>query len=614
MNESINTKELKEMILFHLNKLSKIVKAITFLVSVLYILGSVYRIGFYDITPNEQMWLNTLQTITLFVFFFSIAITFIIDYTNNRGGVKTVSIIFSILYFLLILPHIFSRPDHYHYILEAVWNVVHSELYISTLLVTYAIITISKGVIDFISSKINPALMFMVSFIIIIIIGAGLLLLPKSTIITEHLSWVDALFVSTSAVCVTGLTPIDISSVFTLQGQFIIMILIQVGGLGVMTFTSFFAMFFIGKTALSNQLIIRDMISSDAFGSLLSVLVNIFVFTIVIELFGAGLLWYEIHGTNIAGATIFDELFFSVFHSISAFCNAGFSTLEGNLGNPMLMAGHNMFYVVISVLVILGGIGFPILVNFKALLAYEFNNLFRRIFHPERARCVRTHITSINTKLVISWTIGLLIAGTVAFMALEWNRSFAGMSVYDKITHAFFNSACTRTAGFNSVDLTGFALQSILIYIVLMWIGGASQSTAGGIKVNVLAVALLNLIAIIRGKGRSDSFGREVDPDSIKKANATIIASLIILFIFIFTISFFEPTIPFLSLVFECVSAMGTVGSSLNTTPLLGDSSKLLISALMFIGRIGVITFLMSLVPQKKIIKYRYPKEHVIIN
>lgn len=590
----------------------RLVRAITFVVSILYLAGAVYKLGFYDITYNESMWLQRLETFTWFVFFVSLACSFVVDYEHSRGLVKAVSIAFASLYCLSALPVLFSRLTNPA--VGVIWDVLGSRYYVSTLLMLYALVTVCKGFLGFINRKVNPALVFMVSFMIIIFIGMGLLLLPKSTVCDQHLSWIDALFVSTSAVSVTGLTPVDVSSVFTLQGQVIIMALIQIGGLGVMTFTCFFAMFFIGNTALSNQLVVKDMISSDSFASLFSILLNILVFTVVIELCGAVLLFCEIHDTMGLGWTTGDELFFALFHSVSAFCNAGFSTVSGNLGNPMLMHGHNMLYIIISLLVILGGIGFPILVNYKRLLSYKFHNWWRGVIHPLQPHLIRVHITNINTKLVVWWTFGLILFGAAVFAVFEWNGAFAGMTFGQKITHAFFNSVCTRTAGFNGVDLTALTLQSVLVYIVLMWIGGGAQSTAGGIKVNVFAVAVSNLVAIIRGKQRAEAFGREIALESIRKANATIIASVMILFVFIFTVSILDPGIPFGSIVFECVSAMGTVGSSLNTTPLLGSDSKLLISALMFIGRIGVITFLVSFIPQSKPAKYRLLKEDVIVN
>ena len=456
----------------------------------------------------------------------------------------------------------------------------------------------------------NPSLILAVSFLAIIAVGTGLLLLPKCTI--DGISWVDALFVSTSAVCVTGLSPVDVSTTFTTGGLIVIIFLIQIGGLGVMTLTSFFTMFFMGNTTLYNQLVVRDMVSSNSLNSLFSTLLYILTFTLVVEGIGMVAIWFSIQGT--LGMNFEQEMAFAAFHSISAFCNAGFSTLSGNLGNPLLMSGHNSLYITVSVLVILGGIGFPILVNFKDIAAYHITHWRQRMQKTAVARVKQQHLYNLNTKIVLVVTSVLLLLGTVCIAAFEWNNSFAGMPVVDKWVHAFFNSACPRTAGFNSVDLSTFGVQTILIYMLLMWVGGAAQSTAGGIKVNAFAVVVLNLRATLLGSDRVEVFGRELSYGSIRRSNATVFFSLVILFAFLFMLSFLEPGISIMALAFECISALSTVGSSLGATSLLGDSSKLLVAVLMFIGRVGLLTVVMGIIKQKKHLKYHYPSGNIIIN
>ena len=211
-------------------------------------------------------------------------------------------------------------------------------------------------------------------------------------------------------------------------------------------------------------------------------------------------------------------------------------------------------------------------------------------------------------------TFLLLFIGTVTIAIFDWNHAFAGMSMTDKWVQAFFNATCPRTAGFTSVGLSTFSVQTILLMILLMFIGGASQSTAGGVKVNAFAVIILNLWAILRGNERVEVFGRELSSDSIRRSNATVVMSLGVLFLFIFILSILEPKASLLALTFECVSALSTVGSSLNLTPQLCDASKLLVSLLMFIGRVGLITLMLGIVKQKKNTKYRYPSDNIIIN
>ena len=278
------------------------------------------------------------------------------------------------------------------------------------------------------------------------------------------------------------------------------------------------------------------------------------------------------------------------------------------------MTGHNSLYISVSLLIILGGIGFPILVNFKDIVLYYLRRFWKFLHTWEPDRHSRKHLYILNTKIVLIMTFLLLLFGTLAIAAFEWNGSFAGMSVADKWTQAFFNATCPRTAGFTSVDLATLSMQSILIYILLMWIGGAAQSTAGGVKVNAFAVVVLNLFAVLRGAERVEVFGRELSHDSIRRSNATVVMSLGVLFLFVFILSILEPEMSIMTLTFECVSALSTVGSSLNATPLLRDESKLLVALLMFVGRVGLITLMLGVIKQKKNTKYRYPKDDIIIN
>jgi len=389
-------------------------------------------------------------------------------------------------------------------------------------------------------------------------------------------------------------------------------VLIQVGGLGVMTITSFFALFFMGNTSLYNQMQVRDMVSSKSLASLWSTLLNIFGFTAFLELAGALAIFLNIHGT--IGLDTGHELFFSVFHSVSAFCNAGFSTYRDGLGSPMLMTGHCWLYVIISLLIILGGIGYPVLVNLK-VSAYRRAQLFWRwLWGRHYASMSIPHLFDLNTKIVLRTTGILIVFGTLLIGFFEWDNTFAGMMPHEKVTQAFFNAVSPRTAGFISVNLNSMCIQSILVYTILMWIGGASQSTAGGVKVNAFAVAFLNLRAIIRGTTRVEFAGRELSLDSIRRANVAVFASLFVLFGFIFAITVVEPHLPLKAIVFECVSAFGTVGSSLGITSELQDSSKVLLVLLMFLGRVGVVTLAQALLRQYKNQNYKLPQDNIIIS
>ena len=585
-----------------------VMTTLTYLASILLIVGLVYEHGF-TISVAEAHQLQRLYHGVWIVFLSDISLRIALEYKDTRQTFSKLTWILTFLLYLTLVPVVFHRPE-VEGAIQAVWDFLNGRIYHLALLLMLSFLNLSYGLVRLLGRRTNPSLILAVSFLIIILIGTGLLMLPRSTV--AGISWVDSLFISTSAVCVTGLTSVDVASTFTTTGFVIIILLIQIGGLGVMTLTSFFAMFFMGNTSLYNQLVVRDMVSSNSLNSLLSTLVYILGFTLAIE--GAGMLaiWSDIHGTM--GMDIHEELAFSAFHSISAFCNAGFSTLPGNLGNPLLMSGHNPFYIYISLLIILGGIGFPILVNFKDIILYHIRRFWRFLRTWEWDGRRFYHLYNLNTRIVLIVTFLLLVVGTAGIALFEWNASFAGMSVADKWTQAFFNASCPRTAGFSSVDLAGLSVQTLLIYLILMWIGGGSQSTAGGIKVNAFAVVVLNLVAVLRGTERVEVFGRELSYDSIRRSNATVVMSFGVWFVFIFIISILEPKLSLLTVTFECVSAISTVGSSLNATPLLGNDSKLLVALLMFVGRVGLITLMLGIIKQKKNTKYQYPSGQIIIN
>ena len=581
---------------------------ITYVASIAFLCALIYQYGF-ELTPETAGKLNTLYKAVWIVFLADMSLHWLLEYADTRKKYRKLAWVLSILLYLTLVPVIFHRPEDNGSILMF-WEILHSKLYHVVVLSVLSLLQLSNGLVRLLGKRTNPSLILAVSFFIIILVGTGLLMLPRCTI--SGISWVDSLFISTSAVCVTGLTSVDLTTTFTTEGFVVILLLIQIGGLGVMTLTSFFALFFMGNTSLYNQLVVRDMVNSKSLGSLLSTLLYTLGFTLVIETMGMITIWLSIHGTM--EMNLEEELAFAVFHSVSAFCNAGFSTLPGNLGNPLMMNNHNSFYVLISVLVILGGIGFPILVNLKEIIFYRLKRMTQFLLRKNKVSAKSVQLYNLNTRIVVTMTFLLLAVGTLILLAFEWNHAFAGMSIAEKCTHAFFNAACPRTAGFSSVDFSLFGIQSILIYILLMWIGGGAQSTAGGIKVNAFAVVILNLAAVIRGSQRVEVHGRELAHDSIRRSNATVVMSLIILFVSIFLLSWLEPTLPLLSLTFEAVSALSTVGSSLNLTPLLQESSKLVIVVLMFVGRVGLITMMLGIVKQKKNTKYKYPSDNIIIN
>lgn len=581
---------------------------ILFVLSVITIGAIVIDYGFV-LDEKEANIIHRIYHYSWWIYFISYIIQLLFTWRNISNRKILLTVITGIMLFISAIAKFFDYEQASNIINSQ--NVQNENYLTITVIALFSIMELSKAIVRFVNKKTNPALLMAVCFAVIIGFGTLLLLLPRSTHDHIRLHIVDALFTATSAVCVTGLTTVDVAQTFSVEGQIVIALLIQIGGLGVMTITSFFAMFFMGNMGLFNQIALRDMLGTDTFNSLISMLLYILGFTFLIEIVGALCIWISIHST--LGMTIQEEIFFSIFHAISAFCNAGFSTMTGNLGNPLIMNGHNGFYLIISILIVLGGLGFPILMNFKQVISYNIKKLITPATRKkEQPRFM--HLANINTKLVIASTIVLISVGFTVILINEWDNAFAGMDTPKKIVHSLFNAVSPRTAGFNSVDLTSFSTLTIIIYMVLMWIGGGSQSTAGGIKVNTIAVAFANFISIIKGRKYIMVFKRELTIESVRRASAVIFGSLITILTFFVLLVIFEPSLPARGLLFETISAFSTVGSSLNITSFLGDDSKVAVSILMFIGRVGMITVLMSIIRPSDPPKYRFPQENIIIN
>lgn len=561
----------------------------------------------YEHDNVSAMHIMTSLRIVQAVFAANVVLALLLDFRNTVRNSLAVKWIVDIAVIVSVAAWMYPRP--YHPWLPLLDRIVYSHAFLLSVLGAYSMVTISYAVIRSLGKHTNPSLILSGSFLFFIIIGSFLLMMPRCT--TGGISYIDSLFVSTSAVCITGLTPVDIPSTFTPLGLTVLAVLIQIGALGVMTFTSFFALFFSGSTSVYSQLMIRDMIYTKSINSLLPTLLYILGFTIVIELAGMAALWWSIHGT--LGLDTNGELAFAAFHSLSAFCNAGFSNIEGGMSNPLLLHGNQMVYVVISLLITAGSIGFPILVNAKDAFADRARDLWSRL-RRRRNRVRIVHPYNMNTRVVlVTWGV-LFLAGTVMFLILENSNSLAGMSPWEKIVQSIFNSVTPRSAGFSSVAPGGFLNVTIILILFLMWAGGASQSTAGGVKVNTLAAICLNLRAIILGREHVTAFNRTVSTGSIRRANAVVALSIFSYLLYSTALMCHEPDLPTRDLLFEACSALFTVGSSLGVTGELCPASKILLSTAMFIGRVGIISLLSGCAGNRRELPARYPTDNIIIN
>lgn len=451
------------------------------------------------------------------------------------------------------------------------------------------------------SRSLTPGLVFIISFALLILVGTLLLKTPQAT--THGISWTNALFLSTSAVCVTGLTPVDISTALTAHGQWVMLGLIQIGGLGVMTITYFFAYFMSGGVSLRSRIGLQDLLCEDNLGHIGMVLALIIGFTATIESIGAIL----IHA-SIADGTLPEQgrIFFSIFHSVSAFCNAGFSTLGPGLADPRV--NHQKgFLVVIMALIVLGGLGFPVVKGFYTWVhehARYLLRLTRRI--PSRL--------SANIRMVLWTTAVLLTVGTVSIWLTEFafgGGEVAGGSAWFT---ALFHSVTARTAGYNITSTGALLPATVAILTLLMFVGGSPSSTAGGIKTSTLAVAVLSLRRVLLGRKDIEAFHRRFGDDLANRALSIILVAASFVALVTITLCVLHPELPPFDLLFEAVSAIGTVGLSRDITPQLSAAAKLVLALAMLVGRVGVLTFLASFLPRPQRPALRYPETTIVLN
>lgn len=436
--------------------------------------------------------------------------------------------------------------------------------------------------------RVQPQLVILVSFVLLIAVGTGLLLLPRATH-APGIGFVDALFTAASAASVTGLTVVDTATTFTPLGQAFLLALIQVGGLGIMTLTTFFAFAFSGGT-LRQYASLQSLLGEQSLGHIRSTLAQIALVTLGFESVGAAILYRYLPESAVSDA---GRLFSAVFHSVSAFCNAGFALHGRNLAAPGL-AENVPVQATVAVLVVAGGLGFPVLAALGA------------------AALRRRRRLGLHVQLVLAVSGLLLLLGTGGLYLLEPGGGALGASGGDRLLSAFFHSVSARTAGFNTVDLSQLAPATLFVLMLLMWIGGSPASTAGGIKTTTAAVALLTVVSIAGGKERVELFRRRLGDASIQRAFATVVVSVFLLSLSVLALLALERKPP-LDLAFEAVSALSTVGLSTGITASLGVPAKLLLAGLMLAGRVGLLGCVLAAVPLRRDARHEYAREDVLI-
>lgn len=428
-------------------------------------------------------------------------------------------------------------------------------------------------------------------FFVTILIGSMLLMLPVSSANGKATGFLDALFTATSATCVTGLVVVDTYLHWSWFGRTVIMMLIQVGGLGFITIGVFFSVLLRRRISLRQRGLVQESVNALHISGMVKLTKLIIKGTLLVEGVGALLLAFRFipeYGWKVG-------LYFSVFHSVSAFCNAGFDLMGHQGAYSSLINYYDDIYVnaIIMALIVIGGLGFLV-----------WGDLIR---NPFRFRKWELH-----TKIVVVTTLALILIPTAAFWLLERNHLLSEMNTAEQITASLFSAVTPRTAGFNTIDTAALQDSSQLLTVFLMFIGGSPGSTAGGIKTTTFMVILLYILANLRGRKNCNIFGRRFEEDTIRKATVVFGTNLFLSLLVALLIGGIE-SLPMNEIIFEVFSATGTVGMSTGITRSLGSVSRVLVAFLMYCGRIGSLSFTLSLFERRREPPVLNPTEKVRI-
>lgn len=440
--------------------------------------------------------------------------------------------------------------------------------------------------------RLNPAQILVLGFASIILIGAILLNLPIASQKGESIGFINALFTATSAVCVTGLVVVDTGTYWTIFGKTVILLLIQIGGLGFMTMATLIALILGKRISLRERLIMQEALNQFTISGVVRLTQYILITTFIIE--GMGAFFLSLRFIPIYGVK--KGILYGIFHSISAFCNAGFD-LVGNFNSLTPFVNDILINIVVCLLIIIGGLGFTVILDI--LQFKRFSKL------------------SLHSKLVLTLTAIFILVAFVFIFILEFNNpdTLAKLDAKGKFLSAMFQAITPRTAGFNTLPLNEMTMASIFLVIVLMFIGGSPGSTAGGVKTTTAGVLILSIISVIRGRTDTEVFNRRIAKEIVDRALAVVGIGMLWVIVVTMILSITETGHSFLQIFFEATSAFGTVGLSLGITPELSYMGKIVISLTMFAGRVGPLTIVLALArkQQKNNGIIRYPEGKVIV-
>ncbi|MBC2580284.1 TrkH family potassium uptake protein [Clostridium sp. DJ247] len=438
--------------------------------------------------------------------------------------------------------------------------------------------------------KINEIQVLTLGFVIIILIGAVLLWLPISSNNGQYTNFIDCIFISTSATCVTGLVTLDTGTHWNRFGQIVILFLIQIGGLGFMSISTLFALIMGRRVTLKERLVIQQALNSSKLQGLVALSKYLLIFTFLTEAIGAILLSTQF----IPQFGLKKGIFYSIFHSISAFCNAGIDII-GGFRSLTPYHGNTIIIMTISMLIVVGGLGFFV---------------WQEIYYFRQRKRI-----SLHSKIVIVSTVFLIFIGAILMFLFEMNNqsTIGPMSIKDKVVSSLFASIVPRTAGFNSISTSDMTGEGKLLTIIFMFIGGSPGSTAGGIKTTTAALLIITVISVIRGREETEIYERRIGKDLVYRALAITVMGMgiVVLATFILCITEAQDSLEYI--LYEVVSAFGTVGLSLGLTPNLSTLGKIILCFIMYCGRLGPLTVALALAKKTVPSSIRYPEDKILI-
>ena len=590
-------------------RLERVLIGVNALTSAMVAASFVLLFGGFEELSSLKVILYTIQVVLLCIF----VVEKIIRFSNSVSKLEFWRANWFEIPLLLLLGVVVVRTGPWFAPTTAEAAVIR-HFAVGIYLVLQVVAKLCRTSVNLAASGKSPTRTLIASFLVLIISGAGLLMLPAASAPgKESLSFVDALFTATSGTCVTGLIVKNTGEDFSLMGQMVILTLIQLGGLGIVVFGAVFALLLGQALSLRESAAMQDLLSARTLSRIGNMIAFIFIGTVLIEAVGAVTLfgmWDDVPGRAV---NVHQQWFYSIFHSVSAFCNAGFSLF----GDSFVSYNRSWnVYVVLCPLIILGGLGFGVLYDLVNTAADRVKRFFKKLFYKRYRLSMETpKRLRLQTKIVLSVSAGLIVLGMLALLLFERYASGSNPAEKTSVPGALFQSITARTAGFNTVKISEMSASSRFVLILLMFVGGSPGSTAGGIKTVTLAVVIMTAVAALRKRQEVEMFKRSVRIVVVGRAITVTLLFVAVLFVATLALSITENSngSTMSDIMFEASSALGTVGLTTGITPSLTTAGKLIIIATMLIGRLGPLTLLAALTFNLKPVRYNYPDEAIIV-